>query len=132
MNRIVRMSNASVAGLALTLAIGAVRTVAAQDDPRIATWELNVAKSRFAPGPPPLRQTLWYKSEGPNLMALLQGVDSDGHPISPDVGNLTIYFDGRDHPTARPGYDTSSWKRVSPREYVVYRKKDGKVVLTTR
>jgi hypothetical protein len=48
------------------------------------------------------------------------------------VGNLTIYFDGKDHPTARPGYDTSSWKRISPREYIAYRKKNGRVVQISR
>jgi hypothetical protein len=65
------------------------------------------------------------------MTALLQGLDAAGQPINPDPGNFTIYFDGRDHPTPRPGYDTSTWKRISANKYVVYRKKAGKVVLTS-
>jgi hypothetical protein len=106
-------------------------STAAQSDPRVGMWELNLGKSSFSPGPPPQRQTLWYKVEAQQLVALLQGVDGDGHPITPDPGNFSIYFDGKDHPTPRPGYDTSNWKRISPNKYVVYRKKAGKIVLTS-
>jgi hypothetical protein len=115
------------------LCLGAAgASLAGEEDPRIGTWELNVAKSSFDPGPAPRKQTLWYKAEGRELMALIQGIDADGKPISPDVGNLTIYFDGRDHPTPGPGYDASSWNRISPNEYVANRKKGGKVVLVSR
>jgi hypothetical protein len=103
----------------------------AQSDPRVGMWELNLGKSSFSPGPPPQRQTLWYKVEAQQLVALLQGVDGDGRPITPDPGNFSIYFDGKDHPTPRPGYDTSNWKRISPNKYVVHRKKAGKTVLTS-
>ena len=61
----------------------------------------------------------------------MQGVDAKGLPISPDSGNLAIYFDGKDHPTPQPGYDTSAWTRLDANKYVAYRKKAGKVVLTT-
>jgi hypothetical protein len=111
----------------VTLTAGAI----AQGDPRLGTWELNLAKSTFNPGPPPRTQTLWYKAEGRALTALLQGVDAAGVPINPDSGNLTIYFDGKDHPTPQAGYDSSAWKRANSHEYVVHRKKAGKVVVTT-
>lgn len=103
----------------------------AQDDFHVGGWQLNLAKSTFNPGPAPKRQTLWYKAEAGQMTALLQGLDAEGRPISPDVGNLVIYFDGKDHPTVRPGYDSSVWTRLSPRKYVVHRKKNGKVVLTS-
>src|SRR5262245_4820316 len=112
--------------------IAALATLAAgQTDPHVGTWDLDLAKSTFSPGPPPQRQTLWYKMEGRELTALLQGVDGAGRPISPDPGNLTIHFDRKDHPTPRPGYDTSNWQRISPNKYVVHRKKAGKIVLTS-
>ncbi len=103
----------------------------AQEDPHIGSWELNVSKSTFDPGPPPKRQTLFYKAQGQGLTALFQGVDAAGMPINPDPSNLTIYFDGKDHPTPSAGYDSSSWTRISPNKYVVNRKKAGKVVLTS-
>jgi hypothetical protein len=103
----------------------------AQEDAHVGTWELNLEKSTFNPGPPPRRQTLFYKAVGKGLTALLQGVDADGKPISLDPSNLAIDFDGRDHPTARVNYDTSAWTRISSHKYIAYRKKAGKVVLTS-
>ena len=61
----------------------------------------------------------------------MQGVDAAGKPISLDPSNLIINFDGKDHPTARPNYDTSAWTRISANKYVVNRKRAGKVVLTS-
>lgn len=128
------MKAATAVGCALLpwCVIATFATAAAgQPDPRIGTWELNLAKSTFSPGPPPRRQTLWYKAEGEDLTALLQGLDAADRPIAPDPGNFTIQFDGKEHPTPHPGYDTSTWKRISPNKYVVYRKRAGKIVLTS-
>src|SRR5690348_10131058 len=70
----------------LSLYVGGLlsASTAAQNDPRVGTWELNLGKSTFSPGPPPQRQTLWYKVEGQQMIALLQGVDGEGRPITPD------------------------------------------------
>ena len=102
-----------------------------QSDAHVGTWELNLQKSSFDPGPPPRRQTLFYKAEGRGLTALLQGVDATGKPIALNPDNLVITFDGRDHPTTRLNYDSSAWTRISPNKYIVYRKRAGKVVLTS-
>ena len=61
----------------------------------------------------------------------MQGIDGAGRPITLDQSNLIINFDGKDHPTASANYDTSAWTRISANEYVVNRKKAGKVVLTS-
>jgi hypothetical protein len=105
----------------------------AQGDPQIGTWELNLAKSTFSPGPPPRKQTLTYQAQGHGLTAvlLLQGVDAAGKPINPDASNLVITFDGKDHPTPSANYEVSAWKRVSANEYEVTRKRTGRVVLTS-
>jgi hypothetical protein len=117
--------------VAASLLAATTSVASAQEDPHVGTWELNVAKSTFDPGPPPKRQTLFYKAEKQGLSALFQGVDAAGLPINPDPSNLTIYFDGKDHPTPQIGYDSSAWTRISPYHYVVNRKKAGKVVLTS-
>ena len=44
----------------------------AQLESRVGTWELNVTKSTFSPGPPPQRQTLTFGAAGPQWTALLQ------------------------------------------------------------
>ena len=109
----------------------AVSVAAAQDEPRVGTWELNLAKSTFSPGPPPKKQTLTFQAAGPHWVALLQGIDASGKPINPDLNNLAISFDGKDHPTANVDYDTTAWKRISAHKYEVFRKKAGKLVLTS-
>ena len=125
------LARAGPIGLAMCLVAALTSLASAQEDRHVGAWELNVAKSTFNPGPPPTRQTLWYKAEGRGLTALFQGVDAAGLPVNPDPSNLAIYFDGKDHPTPQPSYDTSAWTRLSPTNYVVYRKKAGKVVLTS-
>ena len=117
--------------LAMCLLPALTSVASAQDDAHVGTWELNLQKSTFDPGPPPMRQTLWYKAEGKGLTGLLQGIDAAGKPISLDQSNLIINFDGKDHPTASANYDSSAWTRISANKYVVNRKKAGKVVLTS-
>ena len=117
--------------LTICLLPALIPVASAQNDAHVGTWELNLEKSTFNPGPPPRRQTLWYKAEGKGLTALLQGIDAAGKPIGFDTSNLVINFDGKDHPTASANYDSSAWTRISANKYVVYRKKAGKVVLTS-
>jgi hypothetical protein len=59
------------------------------------------------------------------LTALLRDTDAAGRPINPDLGNLSIYLDGKEHPTPQAGYDSSTWTSINANEYVVYRKKAG-------
>jgi hypothetical protein len=117
--------------LTVCLAAHVASAFSGQDEPRVGTWELNLAKSTFSPGPPPKRQTLTFQAAGPHWMALLQGIDASGKPINPDMNNLAINFDGRDHPTATENYDTTAWKRISANRYEAIRKKAGKIVLTS-
>ena len=116
----------------LALFFGVVASeVVAQGERRVGVWELNLAKSTFSPGPPPRKQTLTFHAAGPHWTALLQGIDASGKPINPDVNNLAISFDGKDHPTSTVDYDTTAWKRTSAEAYEAIRKKAGKVVLTS-
>jgi hypothetical protein len=117
--------------LGLCLVPVQVSLARAQGELRVGTWELNLAKSTFSPGPPPQRQTLTFRAAGPQWTALLQGIDASGKPINPDMNNLAITFDGKDHPTPSVDYDTTAWKRSTTNNYVVTRKKAGKIVLTS-
>ena len=117
--------------LSLGLMLSQASLALAQGEVRVGTWELNLAKSTFSPGPPPRRQTLTFRSAGPHWTALLQGVDASGAPINPDMNNLAITFDGKDHPTANIDYDTTAWRRSTGNTYEVIRKKAGKIVLTS-
>ena len=117
--------------LTLGFAPSQASVASAQGELRVGTWELNLARSTFSPGPPPRKQTLTFRAAGPQWTALLQGVDATGRPINPDMNNLAITFDGRDHPTATEDYDTTAWKRSRGNDYEVIRKKAGKIVMTS-
>jgi hypothetical protein len=102
-----------------------------QIDPRVGTWRLDLTRSTFDPGPPPKKQTLTYIAKGRDLAALLQGLDAVGRPIPPDMSNLVIIFDGKDHQTPTVNYDSSVWTRLSPTRYQVVRKKARAIVQTS-
>jgi len=121
---------ASVA-IPLCLVLGDASSASAQIESRVGTWQLNLQKSTFSPGPAPRHQTLTFQKTGPHWMALVQGIDASARPINPDMNNLAINFDGKDHPTATADYDTTAWKTRNATTYEVIRKKAGKVVLTS-
>jgi hypothetical protein len=117
--------------LSLALLTTLASVALAQAQSRVGTWELNLEKSTFSPGPAPRQQTLTFQEKGPQWMALVQGIDASGKPIALDTNNLMITFDGRDHATPTLDYETTAWKRVDEHKYLVTRKKAGKVVLTS-
>jgi hypothetical protein len=102
--------------------------VFAQGDAHVGTWKLNLAKSTYKPGPPPKSQTLIYAADGAGMTVMVQGVDSTGQPMNPEKAKVAINFDGKDHPTPNPNWDTSSWKKIDGHSFEVTRKKGGKVV----
>jgi hypothetical protein len=123
--------SAVLTSLSLTLTMALPSVALAQGKTRIGTWELNLEKSTFSPGPAPRQQTLTFQEKGPQWMALIQGTDASGKPINLDANNLMITFDGRDHPTPTSDYETTAWKAVDDYKYLVTRKKAGKVVMTS-
>ena len=114
--------------LALCWSAGA-SMIAAQEQPRVGVWDLNLERSTFSPGPAPRKETLTFRAAGPQWVALIQGIDASGKPLNPDMNNLAMTFDGKDHPTATVDYDTTAWTLVTAKRYTVTRKRAGKVVL---
>jgi|SRR5579871_293011 len=47
-------------------------------DPAVGTWKLNLAKSRYRPGPPPKSQTRVYKEAPDGMRATVTTVNPDG------------------------------------------------------
>ena len=120
----------SIVGLvALAIALAIISPhVAAQSDPHVGTWILNVAKSNYTPGPGPKAQTSVYAAAGEGLKVTTTGTSADGKPTK---GEFTVVFDGKDHPAAgNPDWDAVSSKRVDSHTIEFTRKKDGKVVQT--
>ena len=116
---------------ALVFAAGAALTAGAradESDPATGTWKLNVAKSKFSPGPGPKSITLKIEASADEQKVTAEGVYADGKS---NTIEYTAKFDGKDHPIkGSPVADTVSLKRIDDRTIERTDKKDGKVVQT--
>jgi hypothetical protein len=93
------------------------------------TWELNLAKSKFDPGPPLKSQTRTYEVTDGAVKATLKGIDAEGKERQT---TYTGSYDGKDNPlTGNPDADTISLKRIDDSTVEATLKKDGKVVSTS-
>ena len=128
--RIVRVSHGVgiAAVLVASLVVLASHAGFAQDDPLVGTWVLNVAKSKYTPGPPPKEQTTIFEAAGQGLKVTTKGTDSAGKPT---MTTYTANYDGKDYPvTGNPDWDMVSLKRINANTVEFTRKRAGKVVQT--
>lgn len=115
--------------LLIMLLVGLV--LYAQNQERFAgTWKLNLAKSKYNPGPPPKSLTVKLEPNGEEMTVRSEGVDGEGNPVS---WHFTAKPDGKDYPvTGWPAVDTVSVKRIDENRRESTYKKDGKVVFTNK
>jgi hypothetical protein len=126
-----RRSTLGVA-LALGVVLGAdIANLSAQaSDPRIGTWKLNAAKSKYSPGPAPQSLTVKVEPSGQGEKVTAEFVNADG---TRTTTQYTANFDGKDYPlTGSRIADTVSLKRIDARTTVRTDKKGGKVAQTLR
>src|SRR5713101_7002823 len=117
-----------VVALGVVLGADIVGLSAQASDPRIGTWKLSVAKSKFSPGPPPQALTVKVEPSGQGEKVSTEGVNADG---TRTATGYTANFDGKDYPlTGSPNADTVSLKRIDARTTVRTDKKSGQVALT--
>jgi hypothetical protein len=101
---------------------------AVEGDAFVGTWVLNVAKSKYEPGPGPKNQTVTYEATADGLKITVNGTQADGTPL---MVTYTGKLDGKDYPsTGNPDWDMQSLKLVNPKTMEITRKKGGKVVQT--
>jgi hypothetical protein len=99
-------------------------------DPRIGTWKLNVAKSKYSPGPPPQSQTLKVEPSGQGEKVTSEVVNADG---TSTTTQYTANFDGKEYPlTGSPIANMVSLKRIDARTTERTDKKSGTVAQTIR
>jgi hypothetical protein len=114
--------------LVMSLAVLWTSSANAQSDSFLGTWVLNVAKSKYSPGPPPKEQTVVYEASGKGYRVTAKGTDATGKPIN---STLMYMFDGQDHPiTGNADADAQSAKRIDAYTIEFTRKKAGKVMVT--
>ena len=127
--RMVRVSRGvGVAAVLVTCLVPLASAGFAQGDSLVGTWVLNVAKSKYTPGPPPKDQTTIFEAAGQGLKVTTKGTDSTGKPT---MTEYTANYDGKDYPvTGNPDWDMVSLKRINANTVEFTRKKAGKVVQT--
>jgi hypothetical protein len=119
----------------LVLSLAAVTLPAAggfaqAPDPVNGTWELNLAKSTFRPGPAPKAETRIYEKTDTRLTITSTVVDADG---TQRTVRSTYVVDGQAHPIAdAPDGDSQMLTQIDRLTVDVRMMKDGEVVRTAR
>jgi hypothetical protein len=112
------------------LATGVLSAPAQGTDPRVGTWKLNVAKSKYNPGPPPKSMTVTVKAVGKGETVNTEQLTADGKTIKTEY---TADFDSKEYPiSGAPNSDTVSLKRINARTTERTDKKGGKVTQVLR
>jgi hypothetical protein len=125
MTRILR--HVSLTAVAIVVAAAYALSIAAQGDPFAGTWTLNVAKSKYDPGPPPKSGSVTFASKGASITATITGVSATGENLK---FGYTAMIDGKDHPlTGSADGDTITLRQVSPTSVETTYKLKGKVTL---
>ena len=106
---------------------GAGSLYAQARDPRTGTWQLNVAKSTYKPGPAPKSQTVRVEPSGQGERVRSEAINTNGTRV---VTEYTAAFDGTDYPLKGSLVaNTVLLKRIDARTTERVDKKDGHVVL---
>ncbi len=122
--------NLFVSTLVVTFAMLSSASMAAAADNWMGAWKLNVAKSKYAPGPGPKSQTLTFEGTSAGIKLSTEAVGADG---ATNKGGYTAKFDGTDAPwVGNPDADTAAPKRVDANTYENVWKKGGKATITAK
>jgi hypothetical protein len=125
-----------VGGLALMAVL--IVTLVAQTqstEPWLGTWKLNVAKSKFNPGPPPKSNTLRIEPvAGGSLKHIFDGVNADGQTIHSEQ---VAKFDGKETivqaiAPATKTVTVRAFRQLDDHSFEVIGKLDGKPTITSR
>lgn len=99
-------------------------------DPSAGTWKLDVAKSKYSPGPAPKSATITYEETADGIKRTGETINADGKKTSFEY---IAKLDGKEYPvTGSDIFDTISIKRVNEHTLTSTLKKGGKVVSTSR
>jgi len=124
-----------LARVTMVLAAGmftvAVLAMAQPKDPFVGTWRLNLAKSKYSPGPPPKSTTSTYEAAGQGYKISVKTEPASG-PVQ--QWSYTSNLDGKDMSVTgnNPNADTIAAKRIDANTLELVNKKGGKVTTTQR
>ena len=113
----------------LALSVFVIGTAFAQSDPQVGVWKLNVAKSKFSPGPAPTSATTKIDAAGGGSKVVVDQAQADG---STRHYEFTSSYDGKDSPVVgnNPDADMIARTRTNANTVHSVHKKAGKVTTT--
>jgi hypothetical protein len=111
--------------------IAAVALLAQSQESILGTWKMNVAKSKYSPGPVPTSNIAKWEAFQGGVKLTVDVVPAKGETQHWEVSGK---FDGKDNPVKgnNPDGDTATFSKIDPRTYEVVQKKGGKTTLTAR
>ena len=126
-----------VFSLVLAAALALSATIAYSADNFSGTWKLNVAKSKFSPGPGPKSNMQKIDAVDGGMKVVTDGENAEGKKTH---NEYTVKFDGKDYPEhpmvdGKPnpnGADTISIKKIDDNTYEATTKKKGQVLTVTK
>ena len=125
-----RMRRLALLAITVAVSVLVLGSIAQAADNQVGTWKLNVAKSKYSPGPPPKEGTLTVEAIPNGLKITIQGTDAEGKPVHMEFAPK---YDGKEVPaTGMPGADTISMKKIDDYTVETVSKKEGKPLTTTR
>jgi hypothetical protein len=100
-------------------------------DPFIGTWRMNVAKSKYTPGPTPKSVTSTYEAVGQGYRVSVKNEPATG-PVQ--QYSYTSNLDGKDVPVTgnNPNADTIAVRRIDANTLETVNKKGGKTTTTQK
>lgn len=127
-----RVLLAGLAAVSLVLAASATMLAQTQKGAHIGTWKLNVAKSKFNPGP-------GYKSETRTYEPTADGYKCQGERVNPDGSTqkygFIVKYDNKDYPVTGKdpgGADSIAVKLVDANHIESTSKKGHDVLYTSK
>jgi len=122
-------------GLLAMLVLFTVTAIGA--DMLAGTWKLNVAKSKYSPGPAPQNNMVKFEAIDGGIKLVADGLDSQGKKTH---NEYTAKYDGKDNPTkpmldGKPnpnGADAVSYKKIDDYTYEATAKLKGKPLNVAR
>jgi len=100
------------------------------DDPMLGIWKLNLAKSRYYPGPAPKSQIRVYETSEEGTKETVTTIGADGQTTKVIFPGI---YDGRDYPvTGSSQYDTIALHRTNDYTAEGIMKHAGREVLIAR
>lgn len=118
-----------VIGLGI-IALCVVVGTALAADVTVGTWKVNIAQSKYIPGPAPKAQTLKIETMGANMKITIDATDAEGKATHSEWVGM---YDGKDYAVkGDASADMRSIKKIDDNTTETVTKKAGKVTLTSK